>query len=62
MARMWNVGSGLRSENIKKIGTSRFAVIFQIIEKQYFEELATKKSMDKAGVAPEKLLTSNLYH
>ena len=48
----------------KKIGTSRFAAIFQIqiIEKQYFEKLATKKSMDKAGVAPEKLLTSNLYH
>ena len=45
----------------KKIGTSRFAAIFQIIEKQYFEKLA-KKSMDKAGVAPEKLLTSNLYH
>ena len=47
---------------VKKIGTSRFAAIFQIIEKQYFEELATRKSMDKAGVAPEKLLTSNLYH
>ena len=45
----------------KKIGTSRFAAIFQIIEKQYFGKLATKKSMDKAGVAPEKLLTSNLY-
>ena len=46
----------------KKIGTSRFTAIFQIIEKQYFEELATRKSMDKAGVAREKLLTSNLYH
>lgn len=46
---------------VKKIGTSRFTVIFQIIEKQYFEELATRKSMDKAGVAREKLLTSNLY-
>ena len=45
----------------KIIGTSRFSDIFQIIEKQYFEKLATKKSMDKAGVAPEKLLTSNLY-
>ena len=69
----WKWGSGLRNENTfggmktdcvssKIIGTSRFAAIFQIIEKQYFEELATRKSMDKAGVAPEKLLTSNLYH
>ena len=47
---------------VKKKGTSRFTAIFQIIEKQYFEELATRKSMDKAGVAREKLLTSNLYH
>ena len=69
----WKRGSGLRNENTfggmktdcvlsKIIGTSRFSAIFQIIEKQYFEKLATKKSMDKAGVAPEKLLTSNLYH
>ena len=69
----WKWGSGLRNENTfggmktdcilsKIIGTSRFAAIFQIIEKQYFEELATRKSMDKAGVAREKLLTSNLYH
>jgi hypothetical protein len=66
-------GSGLRNEDTfggmktdcvssKIIGTSRFAAIFQIIEKQYFEKLATRKSMDKAEVAPEKLLTSNLYH
>ncbi len=47
---------------VKKIGTSRFTAIFQIIEKQYFEELAIGKNMDKAGVAREKLLTSNLYH
>ena len=46
----------------KKIGTSRFVAIFQIIETQYFEKFATRKSMDKAGVAREKLLTSNLYH
>jgi len=69
----WKWGSGLRNENTfggmktdcvssKIIGTSRFAAIFQIIEKQYFEKLATKKSMDKAGVAPEKLLTSSLFH
>ena len=47
---------------VKKIGTSRFTAIFQIIEKQYFEELTTGKSVDKAGVAREKLLTSNLYY
>ena len=47
---------------VKKTGTSRFTAIFQIIEKQYFEVLATRKSMDKEGVDPEKLLTSNLYH
>jgi hypothetical protein len=46
----------------KIIGTNYFAAIFQIIEKQYFEKLATRKSMDKAGVALEKLLTSNLYN
>ena len=73
MGRKRKLGSGLRNENTfggmktdcvlsKIIGTSRFAAIFQIIEKQYFEKLTTKKSMDKVGVAPEKLLTSNLYH
>ena len=73
MGRKRKLGSGLRNENTfggmktdcvlsKIIGTSRFAAIFQIIEKQYFEKFATKKSMDKAGDAPEKLLTSNLYH
>ena len=73
MGRKWKLGSGLRNKNtfggmktdcvLSKIkGTSRFAAIFQIIEKQYFEKLATRKSMDKAEVAPEKLLTSNLYH
>ena len=73
MGRKRKLGSGLRNENTfggmktdrvlsKIIGTSRFSAIFQIIEKQYFEKLVTKKSMDKAGVAPEKLLTSNLYH
>jgi hypothetical protein len=73
MGRKRKLGSGLRNENTfggmktdcvlsKIIGTSRFAAIFQIIEKQYFEKLATRKSMDKAEVAPEKLLTSNLYH
>ena len=73
MGRKRKLGSGLRNEHTfggmktdrvlsKIIGTSRFAAIFQIIEKQYFEELATRKSMDKAGVAREKLLTSNLYH
>ena len=47
---------------VKIIGTNYCAAIFQIIEKQYFEKLSTKKSMDKAEVALEKLLTSNLYN
>jgi hypothetical protein len=47
---------------VKSIGTNRFAVIFQIIEKQYFENLATKNSKDKAETAREKLLTCNLYN
>jgi hypothetical protein len=46
----------------KKIGTSRFAAIFQIIEKQYFENLATKNSKDKAETAREKLLIGNLFN
>ena len=47
---------------VKIIGTNHFAAIFQIIEKQYFEKLAAKKSRDKAGTACEKLLTSTLYN
>ena len=73
MVRKRNVGSGLRDENTstemktdcvlsKIIGTTLFAAIFQIVEKQCFEKLAAKKSRDKAGVVREKPLTSNLYN
>lgn len=46
----------------KIIGTNHFSVIFQTIERQYFEKLTAKKSRDKAGVAHEKLLTSSFYN
>jgi hypothetical protein len=39
----------------KIIGTNHFSVIFQTIERQYFEKLTAKKSRDKAGFAREKL-------
>jgi hypothetical protein len=38
---------------VKKIGTSRFAAIFQIIEKQYFEKLATKKVWTRKELTPK---------
>jgi hypothetical protein len=45
----------------KKIGTSRFSAIFQIIEKQYFEKLATQKSRDMTLLHLSNLLTSIFY-
>jgi len=59
----WKWGSGLRNEDTfggmktdcilsKKIGTSRFSAIFQIIEKQYFEKLATKKKYGQGRSCP----------
>ena len=60
----WKWGSGLRNEDTfggmktdcvssKIIGTSRFAAIFQIIEKQYFEKLATKKVWTRQELPPK---------
>ena len=72
MGRKWKLGSGLRNDNTfggmktdcvlsKIIGTSRFAAIFQIIEKQYFEKLATQKSRDMTLLHLSNLLTSIFY-